>query len=86
MDFRSTTAFLAELGITIRKSAKEWIVFYKGKPLATIAVRHGGEGGIKVPYVWTILREKLKKDGIKEGSKEYEFELKQIKKRFLRFA
>ena len=88
MNFRSTEAFLEDLGITIVKSSKEWLAFYRGKPLTTISIRHkdGGEKGIKMPYVWTVLREKLKRDGIKEGTKEYELELKKIKKEFLRFA
>lgn len=85
MKRKSTIAFLSDLGITIQQTPKEWVAIYKGKPLMGLAVRHGGESGIKLSYVWRILKEKLKRDGLKEGSKEYEQELRNLKKEALVF-
>ncbi|MAG52491.1 MAG: hypothetical protein CMH62_00840 [Nanoarchaeota archaeon] len=86
MDRRSTESFLADLGIKIQKTSKEWITIYKGKPLRSIAVRHGkGQTGIKLPYVWKVLAEKLKRDGLEPGSKEYEKELRGMKKEAMHF-
>jgi len=50
-----------------------------------LAIRHNGESGIKLPYIWRILKEKLKRDGLKESSKEYEQELRGLKKEALAF-
>ncbi len=74
MNYRSMIVFLDSLEIKIEKSTKEWIAYYKGKPLDTIAIRHTGEKGIKLPYLWKVLREELIRDGLRPGSKEYEME------------
>ncbi len=72
--------FFRTLGISIDKTRKEWVVKYKGKPIRTIAIKHGGESGIKLPYVYHALKEKLKSDGLKEGTPEFEENLKTLKK------
>tara|TARA_Y100000310_G_scaffold333646_1_gene411614 strand:- start:222 stop:506 length:285 start_codon:yes stop_codon:yes gene_type:complete len=82
---KSVIAYFGRLGITVQKTAKDWIALYKGKPLRSLAIRHAGETGIKIPYVWKILKEKLIRDGLEPGSKEYELELKRLKKEALGF-
>lgn len=71
---------LGIIGADYVKSKKEWIVLYKGKPITTIAIKHKGEKGVKIQYIWYILKEKLKSDGLIEGTEEYKIALAESKK------
>ncbi len=79
MKLNETLAFLTDLRITLVKAHRDYKAVYKGYVIGTVAIRHGGEKGIKLPYVWKILREKLKVDGLIEGSKEYDNELRKLR-------